>query len=145
MQWLGKPVPEILISELADHFDFPILMLQRDGRMFDAVENRRLHHRVVGHVVEDQDVADHQRAGKGEVAGDVAGEGDGALFKLVAVLTGSKNALKGVGFFVGAALLWALERGLGSEWTPEVKRAWGELYLFIEGVMKREVSGTATA
>ena len=31
--------------------------------------------------------------------------GDGSLFKLVAVLTGSKNALKGVGFFVGAALL----------------------------------------
>ena len=35
----------------------------------------------------------------------VAGDGDGALFKLVAILTGSKNALKGVGFFVGAALL----------------------------------------
>ena len=31
--------------------------------------------------------------------------GEGALFKMVAVLTGSKNALKGVGFFVGAALL----------------------------------------
>ena len=29
----------------------------------------------------------------------------GRLFKLVALLTGSKNALKGVGFFVGAALL----------------------------------------
>jgi len=35
----------------------------------------------------------------------VAGTGDGALFRLVAILTGSKNALKGVGFFVGAALL----------------------------------------
>lgn len=35
----------------------------------------------------------------------VAGSGDGALFRLVAILTGSKNALKGVGFFVGAALL----------------------------------------
>jgi predicted MFS family arabinose efflux permease len=34
--------------------------------------------------------------------------GDGSLFKLVAVLTGSKNALKGVGFFVGAALLGAI-------------------------------------
>jgi predicted MFS family arabinose efflux permease len=31
--------------------------------------------------------------------------GDGSLFKLVAVLTGSKNALKGVGFFLGGALL----------------------------------------
>src|SRR5579862_4546603 len=30
---------------------------------------------------------------------------DGALFKWVARLTGSKNALKGVGFFVGGALL----------------------------------------
>ncbi|MCF7991235.1 MAG: organoarsenical effux MFS transporter ArsJ [Thiohalocapsa sp.] len=37
--------------------------------------------------------------------------GDGAqskLFKYVAVLTGSKNALKGAGFFVGAALLQAV-------------------------------------
>ncbi|NDH85073.1 MAG: MFS transporter, partial [Acidimicrobiia bacterium] len=31
--------------------------------------------------------------------------GDGGLFRLVAILTGSKNALKGVGFFVGGALL----------------------------------------
>jgi predicted MFS family arabinose efflux permease len=34
--------------------------------------------------------------------------GDGGLFKLVAILTGSKNALKGVGFFLGAALLSAI-------------------------------------
>ena len=38
----------------------------------------------------------------------VAGDGDGSLFRLVAMLTGSKNALKGVGFFLGAALLAAL-------------------------------------
>ncbi|WP_040492834.1 organoarsenical effux MFS transporter ArsJ [Ilumatobacter nonamiensis] len=47
----------------------------------------------------------------------VAGDGDGALFRLVAILTGSKNALKGLGFFIGAwllswigydAALWAL-------------------------------------
>ncbi|MBT5753672.1 MAG: organoarsenical effux MFS transporter ArsJ [Acidimicrobiaceae bacterium] len=37
---------------------------------------------------------------------------DGKLFRLVAILTGSKNALKGVGFFVGAALLgWLDFRG----------------------------------
>lgn len=30
---------------------------------------------------------------------------DGGLFRLVAILTGSKNALKGVGFFIGAGLL----------------------------------------
>jgi predicted MFS family arabinose efflux permease len=35
----------------------------------------------------------------------VAGSADGALFRMVAVLTGSKNALKGIGFFLGAALL----------------------------------------
>lgn len=35
----------------------------------------------------------------------VSGDGRGALFRLVAILTGSKNALKGIGFFVGAALL----------------------------------------
>lgn len=41
----------------------------------------------------------------------VAGEGENALFRLVAVLTGSKNALKGVGFFLGAALLASLGYG----------------------------------
>ncbi len=35
----------------------------------------------------------------------VAGDSEGALFRMVAGLTGSKNALKGVGFFIGAALL----------------------------------------
>jgi predicted MFS family arabinose efflux permease len=35
----------------------------------------------------------------------IAGDGEGALFRLVAALTGSKNALKGAGFFLGAALL----------------------------------------
>lgn len=43
----------------------------------------------------------------------MVGEGGGStLFKWVAVLTGSKNALKGGGFFVGAALLeWIGFRG----------------------------------
>lgn len=48
--------------------------------------------------------------------------GEGSLFRLVAILTGSKNALKGVGFFVGAALLsgigydgalWVMAAALG--------------------------------
>lgn len=34
--------------------------------------------------------------------------GEGTLFKWVALLTGSKNALKGVGFFLGGALLTGL-------------------------------------
>ncbi len=35
----------------------------------------------------------------------VAGDQNSRLFRWVSVLTGSKNALKGVGFFIGAALL----------------------------------------
>jgi predicted MFS family arabinose efflux permease len=43
------------------------------------------------------------------IAGDA---GESSLFKWVALLTGSKNALKGAGFFVGAALLeWLGFRG----------------------------------
>jgi predicted MFS family arabinose efflux permease len=42
--------------------------------------------------------------------------GDGGLFRLVAILTGSKNALKGVGFFVGGALLSGLGFD-GALWT----------------------------
>jgi hemoglobin-like flavoprotein len=29
---------------------------------------------------------------------------------------------------VGAALLWTLEKGLGPDFTPEVKAAWTETY-----------------
>ena len=35
----------------------------------------------------------------------LAPKGDGALFRWVAALTGSKNAVKGLGFFIGAAML----------------------------------------
>lgn len=35
----------------------------------------------------------------------VAGDGEGRLYRWVALLTGSKNALKGVGFFLGSLLL----------------------------------------
>ncbi len=42
--------------------------------------------------------------------------GEGALFRLVAILTGSKNALKGVGFFLGAGLLTWLGYD-GALWT----------------------------
>ena len=53
----------------------------------------------------------------------LAPKGDGALFRWVAVLTGSKNAVKGLGFFLGAALLalagfeaslWAMAAILGA-------------------------------
>ena len=37
---------------------------------------------------------------------------------------------------VGAALLWTLEKGLGAEFTPDVKSAWTEAYTTLAGVMK---------
>lgn len=37
---------------------------------------------------------------------------------------------------VGAALLWTLETGLGSAFTPEVKEAWTEAYTLIATTMQ---------
>ena len=37
---------------------------------------------------------------------------------------------------VGAALLWTLEQGLGSGWTPEVKAAWSAAYAQLANVMR---------
>ena len=37
---------------------------------------------------------------------------------------------------VGAALLWTLEQGLGSDWTPEVKVAWSCAYALLADVMR---------
>ncbi|MFZ5783140.1 MAG: globin family protein [Pseudomonadota bacterium] len=36
---------------------------------------------------------------------------------------------------VGAALLWTLEKGLGPDFTPEVKEAWTLTYTTLAGVM----------
>jgi hemoglobin-like flavoprotein len=36
---------------------------------------------------------------------------------------------------VGAALLWTLEKGLGADFTPDVKAAWTEAYTALAGVM----------
>ena len=36
---------------------------------------------------------------------------------------------------VGEALLWTLEKGLGADFTPEVKAAWTETYTALSGVM----------
>jgi hypothetical protein len=46
----------------------------------------------------------------------LAPKGDGTLFRWVAALTGSKNAVKGLGFFLGAALL---------AWTGFKGAVWG--------------------
>ena len=49
----------------------------------------------------------------------LAPQDDGGLFRWVAVLTGSKNAVKGLGFFLGAALL-ALAGFRPAVWTMAV-------------------------
>ena len=38
---------------------------------------------------------------------------------------------------VGAALLWTLEQGLGSDFTPPVKEAWTQTYMTVAGVMQK--------
>ena len=47
----------------------------------------------------------NKMSAKASVKTLAGGGGESRLFKYVAVLTGSKNALKGAGFFIGAALL----------------------------------------
>ena len=47
----------------------------------------------------------NKMSAKASVKTLAGGGGESKLFKYVAVLTGSKNALKGAGFFIGAALL----------------------------------------
>lgn len=47
---------------------------------------------------------------------DDAERGDHQLFRWVAILTGSKNALKGVGFFLGGVLLTALSFNQAVAW-----------------------------
>jgi hemoglobin-like flavoprotein len=46
---------------------------------------------------------------------------------------------------VGAALLWTLEKGLGSEWTPDVAGAWTAAYGTLSGFMISEAYGSAQA
>jgi hemoglobin-like flavoprotein len=37
---------------------------------------------------------------------------------------------------IGEALLWTLERGLGTRWTPEVRDAWSRTYSVVQSVME---------
>lgn len=72
------------------------------------------------------------------VAGD--GHGEGALFRLVAILTGSKNALKGVGFFLGAALLATF----GYDTTLWMMAAMLVVVLTVVAIMLNEDIGRST-
>ena len=38
---------------------------------------------------------------------------------------------------VGTALLWTLEQGLGDEFTPEIRDAWTEVYLYVSAIARR--------
>ena len=42
---------------------------------------------------------------------------------------------------VGAALLWTLEKGLGSGFTPEVKEAWAAVYGLLASTMQNAARG----
>jgi hemoglobin-like flavoprotein len=44
---------------------------------------------------------------------------------------------------VAAALLWTLEKGLGDDFTPEVKNAWVAVYTVLADTMKQAAKRTA--
>jgi nitric oxide dioxygenase len=44
---------------------------------------------------------------------------------------------------VGEALLWTLEKGLGENFTPEVRKAWADLYAHVASTMKGAVRASA--
>jgi hemoglobin-like flavoprotein len=46
---------------------------------------------------------------------------------------------------VGEALLWTLEKGLGSSWTPQVAAAWTSAYTTLSGFMISEAYGQKAA
>ncbi len=46
---------------------------------------------------------------------------------------------------VGSTLLWTLEKGLGSGWTPDVADAWGAAYSTLSGFMISEAYGRSQA
>jgi hemoglobin-like flavoprotein len=45
---------------------------------------------------------------------------------------------------VGSALLWTLERGLGADFTPEVKEAWTTVYGVLADTMKNATMRATT-
>jgi hemoglobin-like flavoprotein len=44
---------------------------------------------------------------------------------------------------VAVALLWTLEQGLGSDFTPEVEEAWTAAYTLLAGTMKEAAAAAA--
>ena len=75
---LAKAVFEVLVVEFSDHFDGASVAHDGDGGEGDSVEGRVFDHGVVGHVVEDDLVANLELAVEGIVADDVSTEAGGA-------------------------------------------------------------------
>jgi nitric oxide dioxygenase len=46
---------------------------------------------------------------------------------------------------VGAALLWALQSGLGEAFTAEVRDAWSSAYLFLSSTMQKAAAEAQAA
>lgn len=46
---------------------------------------------------------------------------------------------------VGAALLWTLEKGLGTAFTPDVREAWAAVYGLLAGTMRQAASDALAA
>ena len=59
-----------------------------------------------------------------------------ALTEVIARMPLVLHETRGQPLSVGAALLWTLEQGLGSGWTPEVKAAWSDAYALLADVMQ---------
>ena len=70
----------------------------------------------------------------------VPAEAKGSLFKWVAVLTGSKNALKGVGFFLGGFLLAAAGFAGALAWMTGALAA---LWIAVSLALPRDLGGKA--
>ncbi len=69
------------------------------------------------------------------------------LFKWVAILTGSKNALKGVGFFLGGLLLrwWASVCALRPGVAASLTAAWSSLLSLMRGELGKANEGQVHA
>ena len=77
-----------------------------------------------------------------------AGDHNVTFFKTVEDL-GRRHAGYGVSDWhydtVGAALIWTLEKGLGSAFTPEVKEAWTTVYGVLACTMKNAAAKELSA
>lgn len=69
---------KVFVSKFERRLDAAVGAAESDRGMGDAVEVGGFDHGVVGHVVEDDFIADAKLARKGVVADDVAGEAGGA-------------------------------------------------------------------